>query len=39
LAIEVEILAIVAKSDAEAWLTQFGTPADTGEDDEESTAI
>jgi mRNA interferase RelE/StbE len=34
----VEILAIVAKPDAEAWLAQFGQPEEPeeGEDDEES---
>ena len=34
----VEILAIVAKPDAQAWLAQFGQPEpQAGEDDEKST--
>jgi len=37
--LEVEVLAVVAKSDAEKWLKQFGEPGDTGEYNEESGTI
>lgn len=35
----VEVLAVVSKSDAQAWLAQTGKPKKDGETDEESGAV